>query len=211
MTEQKQEGVTQYQCQLDAVDLHWPEPLLSELNAWRGKLLTAGWVGQNPQRYSGLGFGNLSLRQPSPQYPEAFLITASQTGHLGWLNSKAWSWVVDASFSANWVKAKGCQPPSSETLSHAALYQANPNIQAVVHIHAPELWQAACRLEVLSIPQSITYGSTAMAQAIYTQGQANSGLLVMLGHQDGLLAWGGSLEEACEYFYALQAKLRQQQ
>jgi len=207
----EQEGVIQYTCQLDKKKLNWPETLLDELNYWRNKMQTAGWIGQDPLRYQGLGFGNLSLRQPTSEQPNAFIITASQTGHLDWLDSDAWPWVITANTAHNQVQAQGSQPPSSEALSHAALYQANPEIQAVIHGHAPKLWQLAAELALTSTPENIPYGTPAMAEAIRQQADQSSGMLVMLGHQDGILAWGGNLAEAAEKFYALQSCSREQQ
>jgi ribulose-5-phosphate 4-epimerase/fuculose-1-phosphate aldolase len=211
MSNPQQEGVIQYSCHLHRKKLHWPEPLLEELNHWRSKMLTSGWIGQNPQRYQGLGFGNLSLRQATPEHPHAFIITASQTGHLHWLDKDAWPWVVTADIAHNRVEAQGSQQPSSEALSHAALYQANPEIQAVIHGHAPELWNLATKQSLACTPESIPYGSPAMAEAIRQQAEPSSGLVVMLGHQDGILAWGRNLAEAAEKLYALQSNPGQQQ
>ncbi|WP_404417123.1 class II aldolase/adducin family protein [Marinospirillum sp.] len=205
MSSQQQEGVIQYACQLHKKKRHWPESLLEELNHWRNEMQVAGWIGQNPQRYQGLGFGNLSLRQPDPQEPDAFVITASQTGHLDWLDSDAWPWVIAADTRHNRVEAEGSQPPSSEALSHAALYQANPEIQAVIHGHAPDLWQLAAQQSLACTPENIPYGTPAMAEAIRQKADSSSGLVVMLGHQDGLLAWGRNLAEAAEKLYALQS------
>lgn len=207
----QQEGVVQYACELDEKQLAWPDSLLEELNFWRSKMQTAGWIGQDPPRYQGLGFGNLSLRQPTDKNPDAFIITATQTGHLSWLDSDAWPWVTDADIACNQLKAQGLQPPSSEALSHAALYQANPAISAVIHGHAPELWKLAAKLSLVTTPKELPYGTPALARAISQQAGQASGLLVMLGHEDGLLAWGRNLAEAAEKLYALQSRSGQQQ
>jgi len=50
-----------------------------------------------------------------------------------------------------------------------------------------------------------------MAEAIRQQAEPSSGLVVMLGHQDGILAWGRNLAEAAEKLYALQSNPGQQQ
>jgi len=57
------------------------ERLLLELNAWRARFLELGLIGQDPERYEGYGFGNLSRRLPG-QGENAFLISGTQTGHL---------------------------------------------------------------------------------------------------------------------------------
>lgn len=207
----EQEGVIQYSCQLQQKELNWPEPMLKELNFWRHKMQVAGWIGQDPQRYQGLGFGNLSLRQPTQEQTNAFIITASQTGHRNWLDSKAWPRVLTADIARNQITVEGEQLPSSEALSHAALYQANPEIQAVIHGHAPELWKLAATHSLATTAEDIPYGSPAMAQALAEQADQPSGLVVMLGHQDGILSWGRNLAEAAKGFYALQSYSGQQQ
>ena len=197
-TKQKveREGVIQFTCQQTARLPDYPEALIQLANTWRSLMLKKGWIGQTPGRYQGLGFGNLSLGFSCPRYPHAFLITASQTGHLPVLPATYWTRVVDASLAENRVLAEGSYPPSSEAMSHAALYQARADIQAVIHIHSPELWEKAQHQGVACTAAEIPYGTPQMAEALAHQAQASSGLVVMLGHQDGLLAWGPNLEAA---------------
>ena len=60
-------------------------PGLEELNAWRHILRQLGLIGQDPARYGGCGFGNVSRRLPpydAPQNQRAFIVSGSQTGHL---------------------------------------------------------------------------------------------------------------------------------
>lgn len=74
------EGVIKFQ--LDFRQGPPPEaPDLVELDAWRDVLLRHGLIGQDPGRYDGLGFGNLSRRVPG-RTDNAFIISGTQTGHL---------------------------------------------------------------------------------------------------------------------------------
>ena len=50
---------------------------VAELNRWRQRLYALGLVGQDPARYEGLGFGNVSVRCPG-----GFLVSGTQTGGL---------------------------------------------------------------------------------------------------------------------------------
>ena len=50
---------------------------LSVLDAWRSIFKDTGLLGEDPGRYGGYGFGNLSVRTD-----RGFLITGSQTGIL---------------------------------------------------------------------------------------------------------------------------------
>lgn len=199
-----QEGVIQYRYQLQALAPNWPADLLQELSTWRDKMLDAGWIGQQANRYGGLGFGNLSHRLPQPGQPDAFLITASQTSHLKPLTANGWTLVTSACLATNQVLACGHQPPSSESLSHAAIYQAQATANAVIHVHSPQLWQQAIARQLPATPAQTPYGTPAMAQAIQDQATSDRGLLVMLGHQDGVLAWGKDLADAANQLLQLQ-------
>lgn len=199
-----QEGVIQYHYQLQTHATPWPADLLHELNFWRNTLLDAGWIGQQPECYGGLGFGNLSHRLPQPGQPDAFLITASQTGHLKPLPADSWTLITHASLDTNQIQASGQQPPSSESLSHAAIYQTRMTANAVIHVHCPQLWQQAIEQDCPATPARTPYGTPAMAKAIQNQANNDHGLLVMLGHQDGLLAWGKDLAEAANQLLQLQ-------
>ncbi|SFC16358.1 Ribulose-5-phosphate 4-epimerase/Fuculose-1-phosphate aldolase [Marinospirillum celere] len=208
-TVNEKEGVIQYLCELKEKQQLWPAAVLQKLNHWRDKMLEAGWMGQNPQRYQGLGFGNLSLRYPQDPHPHAFIITASQTGHLQQLDSEHWPLVVSADPDNNRLLAQGQHSPSSEALTHAAIYQALPEAGAVIHIHSPQLWQLTCKDPQATISSEISYGTPAMAQALGQSARQPSGFLTLLGHQDGLVAWGKNLEAAADQLYSLQQSLSQ--
>ena len=71
MTER--EGVIKYS--LDFTEGVLGEPAsLEVLNAWRSIFKDTGLLGEDPGRYGGYGFGNLSVRTE-----RGFLITGSQT------------------------------------------------------------------------------------------------------------------------------------
>lgn len=201
------EGVIQFKCALYPPEQLWSAELLSELNLWRSKMIKQGWIGQDAARYQGLGFGNLSIRYALPKAADAFIITASQTGHLAELDQQGWPLVVTADTKQNTLVARGLWPPSSEALSHAALYQSNQKIKAVIHVHSEFLWQGAINLGYPSTAADIGYGTPAMAAAIQRQGSRNSGLLVMLGHQDGVIAWGENPQQAVTALEELKNRL----
>ena len=79
MTER--EGVIKYS--LDFTDGVLGEPAsLDVLDAWRSIFKDTGLLGEDPGRYGGYGFGNLSVRTD-----RGFLITGSQTGNLSTTSS----------------------------------------------------------------------------------------------------------------------------
>ena len=189
------EGVIKYQ-----LDFLPSAPLAEDigaLNQWRSILHGLGLVGQQADRYLGYGFGNLSQR--SRVNVEQFLISASQTGHIAQLDASHYSLIKSFDIEANRVQATGCMPPSSESLSHAMIYRLNPQIQAVFHIHDPVLWQFGLRQGYPSSSADVEYGTVAMAQELerlYLNSElSDCGVLMMAGHEDGVMVFGDSLDQ----------------
>jgi len=193
----EQEGVIKYRLQHRMCAL--PETLdISELNAWRTLLFQLDLVGCDVSRYQGLGFGNLSCRLKAGD--DRFLITGTQTGHLRHLSREDFAIVESASPLSNAIDSCGPARPSSEALTHASVYQAQVETGAVIHVHSPALWRQTQALDLPHISSDIAYGSVDMAQAV--QALLLSGrlrdlpLFSMLGHEDGIVAFGPSLAAA---------------
>ncbi len=174
-----------------------PAPVLQALRGWRSVLRRLGLVGQTPDRYGGLGFGNLSARHPDD--PDQFVITASQTAGVPELEEGDLVRILHSSTSRFWVDALGHQPPSSETLTHAMIYQADPAIGWVLHGHSPDIWQRADELGLPVTPESVAYGSVDMVSAVASLLEARTErplVFVTLGHEDGVFACGRTAAEA---------------
>lgn len=171
--------------------------LAGELAGWRRRLVARGVVGQEPGRYGGAGFGNLSARLPPP-HGRGFLVTGSQTGHLADLDLAGFALVDSWDAAAHRLASRGLAPPSSESLTHAALYDASPAIGAVFHVHAPALWARRGTPALPATAPTAEYGSPQMAAEVAALARrlGETGLLAMSGHEDGLLAWGPSPEAA---------------
>lgn len=187
----KGEGVIQFQ--LEMVDAELNQRILDgqlrSLNAWRMLLGIQGLIGQDANRYEGLGFGNLSCRTS-----HGFLITGSQTGHLPDLHLSNYAEVTGWSLPDNRLHARGRCRPSSESLSHAAAYAASIEVGCVFHVHSPAIWQSVDRLALPATDLACAYGTPAMAEAVRSivLETPARGLLVMRGHEDGVLVWGES-------------------
>lgn len=168
--------------------------LLRELDAWRTIFRRLGLLGQDPSRYEGLGFGNLSRRAEAAT---AFIISGTQTGGRERLAPADYVTVTACDPLRNRVAASGAIPPSSEALSHGVLYQANPRIAWVMHLHSPEIFAAGDRLGLPVTDPAAPYGSPAMAAEIRRLAPLSGwpGLLVMGGHADGILAFGATADE----------------
>ncbi len=174
------------------------------LAAWREILARLGLLGLDPARYGGLGYGNVSVRLGPfgdvPRGRRRFLVTGTQTGGRRDVGLAELCVVEAYDLGRNRVRSVGPVAPSSESLTHGALYDVAPAARAVLHAHAPEVWRAARRLGLPRTDAAARNGTPEMArevQRLYRETALPSlGLLVMAGHEDGVLAFGASLEEA---------------
>lgn len=199
MTEQ--EGVIKYR-----LDHQWAAPpaaaLIGSLNAWRELLRALGLIGQDPARYGGLDFGNLSRRLESPPGvgAPAFLISGTQTGHLARLRPNHYARVRECDTKHNYILADGPIHPSSESLTHGAIYAAAPELAYVFHTHCPAIWRHAQVLGIELTAADVPYGTPEMAAEVRRLFAATdvrqSGAFAMGGHEDGVISFGDSAEAA---------------
>jgi ribulose-5-phosphate 4-epimerase/fuculose-1-phosphate aldolase len=188
----EQEGVINF-----AYDLQPPDAAVAEdelalpLRGWRTIFKRLGLIGQDSERYGGFGFGNLSARDV--ERPGEFVISASQTGLLDTLQDKHLVRITGYNLERFWVDATGRQPPSSETLTHAMIYAADPRIGWVFHGHSPELWQQAQALAIPCTDAGVAYGSREMVGAVaelLDKYQSRPLLFATQGHEDGVFSCG---------------------
>ena len=166
---------------------------LAELNAYRSKLLDLRLIGVDP---NGIGFGNLSVREGAT---DNFYITGSATGSRHELTLADCAKVVACDFERNRIRYEGSALPSSESLTHAAIYESDATAGAVVHCHDFKLWTAVLN-EAPTTSKAADYGTAEMANEIMqlfprTDVQSRK-TIVMAGHKAGILTFGKDLEEA---------------
>ena len=158
-----------------------------ELNKYRRRLLRLGTVGIDA---NGIGFGNLSVRNGATS---RFYITGSGTGKLLELTLADCARVVAYDFARNWLRCEGPTVASSESLTHAAVYESDPLTCAVIHCHDMNLWKALLH-KVPTTPEKVEYGTPEMAYAV--QGLFDNTdvrkkkIFVMAGHEGGVVAFG---------------------
>lgn len=172
-----------------------------ELNRHRRKLYDLGLIGVDAD---GIGFGNVSIRD---SVASQFYITGSGTGKLPDLTIADYARVTDYDFAGNWLRCEGATVASSESLTHAAVYQSAPAARAVIHCHDMNLWEAV-RTTVPTTPQQIQYGTPGMAYAVQdlfgSTDVQNIRMFAMSGHPAGLVTFGRDLSEAFDVL--LQAR-----
>ncbi|MEJ2491207.1 MAG: class II aldolase/adducin family protein [Desulfuromonadales bacterium] len=175
--------------------------LLPPLAAWRQVFRQRGLLGQDPQRYAGYGFGNLSRRLPG-RSDQGFIITGTQTGALEHLTPQDYAIVLSCDPFNNRLTASGPVKPSSEALSHGILYQSAPAINWVMHLHSPDIFSACRELALPCTDPAVAYGTPEMAREIRRIALRHDSscpcLLVMAGHQDGILAFGENADATGE-------------
>jgi hypothetical protein len=186
------EGYAKFRCTWIEAPVEIPPVLLESLGRWRGRLKALGLIGALSD---GVGFGNISARLAA-----GFVITGSATGALERLEARHYAVVEEARAGENWLRCRGLSRASSESLSHAAVYDALAPAGAVIHVHSEPMWERL-RDRLATTPASAEYGTPEMAAAIAGLARAMGpaampAAVVMGGHRDGVIAYGASLDDA---------------
>jgi ribulose-5-phosphate 4-epimerase/fuculose-1-phosphate aldolase len=165
----------------------------AELNKYRRKLLDLEMMGVDG---NGIGFGNLSVRDGTST---RFYITGSATAGIVELTPADYAKVVAYDFPKNWLRCEGSRAASSESLTHAAVYESDPTARAVIHCHDINLW-AALLDKVPTTPKGVEYGTAEMACAVQRLFEITDvktrKIFVMAGHDGGLVTFGKNLQDA---------------
>jgi ribulose-5-phosphate 4-epimerase/fuculose-1-phosphate aldolase len=163
-------------------------------------------IGRDPARYDGLGYGNVSARVGPfgdvGRGQRRFLVTGTQTGGRRAVTLADLCLVERYDLVHNRVRSIGPVPPSSESLTHGAIYDIAPAVRAVLHGHAPEIWRHARALGLPVTRPDVANGTPEMAlevQRLYRESTlSGTGILAMGGHVDGVIAFGNTAGEAGE-------------
>jgi len=169
-----------------------PLDKVAELNMWREIMYDKGWIGLYPD---GIGFGNISMRCNE----KTFLISGTATGGLPTLTKSHYSLVTNYNLSTNTVTCMGPVKASSESLTHALIYECSAATNAVIHIHSLDLWNRLLHHAPTS-SENISYGTPEMANEIKRlfaeTALRKEKIIVMGGHQEGIISFGRDLGEA---------------
>jgi ribulose-5-phosphate 4-epimerase/fuculose-1-phosphate aldolase len=166
---------------------------LNKLIEYRNRAFLKGYIGV----YSnGIGFGNISVRLDN-----GFLVSGSGTGMIKKSGKQHFSIVNKWEVHKNQLWCKGPVIASSESLTHAVIYDTLPIVSAILHIHSTELWKKHYH-KLPFTSKNIEYGTPKMANAVIElikrENFKTTGVFLMQGHQDGMVAFGTSLKEVLE-------------
>ena len=187
----KETGVIKFNCNwVKAAPL--ASDLIVDLNNWRNKMFELGFIGVNDED---IGYGNISIRLNQKE----FIISGSATGNLNKLSNEHYTKVINYDLDKNSLTAEGPILASSESLTHAVIYECDKNVNAIIHIHNTELWNQLMN-KVPTTNKDVEYGTPAMAmemKRLFAETDLrNQKILVMAGHQDGIISFGKNLNEA---------------
>jgi len=145
---------------------------------------------------NGIGFGNISRRAESGGL---FYISGSKTGNFTELDTRHYALVTDVSAAENRLSCTGPIIASSESMSHAVIYEECPDVNGVIHVHDLHLWQSLMH-KVPTTDASAPYGSPEMVESIRWLLEATDlkacKIFVMEGHEEGIFTFGTDLAEA---------------
>lgn len=187
-----EEGYIKFECHFNKT-----KPILkskiNELNLYRQKLYDINLIGAYPNK---VGFGNISIKDNNK-----IIISGSTTGNFKKLNEEHYSVVEKYDIHKNKLFCKGSIKASSESMTHAAIYECDKNINAVIHIHSLKMWNKYLdKLPTTSI--NATYGTPEIAfeiQRLFHQTDFKDKKIAILGgHKEGIIAFGKNLKEAYE-------------
>ena len=189
------DGVIKYQC-------HWLEKEAnlhfdySAIEVARALMIGRNWIGYD-QNYD-VGFGNISQRLENHK----FIISGTQTGHLERLSPNEYTTVTEYNINKNTLTCEGPVKASSESLTHAAIYEQSTLIKCIIHIHHTDFWNRLLTENKGITNPSIPYGTSEMADEINRlfkeEDILSRPLITMAGHEGGIISFGKDFEEATQ-------------
>lgn len=196
-----QEGSIKFNCHLITEEIEIPPELFNPMNHWRDVLWGKGLIGAYPD---GIGFGNISVRISDT---DRFYISGTATGGIPKLDMSHYALVEKCDPELNSIRCRGQIRASAESMSHAAIYLANPDAGAVVHTHHRNLWEKYIGV-LPTTDQKVEYGTPEMAREIgrimALQETLHKKIIVMGGHEEGLVSFGKTVGEAALTMLALE-------
>jgi hypothetical protein len=187
------EGFVKFNC-------HWSQsgPVISDeqfeiINSWREILYNMDLIGAYE---NGVAFGNISMRI---NHGHQFFITGSATGEIPELEPGHYVKVNSFNIDDNAVQCIGPLKASSESLTHAAIYLADPDVNAIIHVHSIDLWNELIH-NVPTTNPGMDYGTAGLAKDILRLFRDSDvyekRIIIMAGDRAGILTFGHDMDEA---------------
>ncbi len=179
---------------LEWINEHLSVSVPKELMQWRDKMHELKQIGHYAD--INVGYGNISIKTP-----KGILISGTQTGDIYPIKEEDFTLVTDYDIEQNKVICKGPIKASSESMTHAAVYEADDSIKAIIHIHNLELWKKLMN-KVPTTSIEVPYGTPEMAKEIFRlfkeTNVKSEKVIIMAGHDEGIIFFGNSIQSAKE-------------
>ena len=182
------EGYIKFNLNWTEKEFNFSDQEFNLINSYRTKLFELNLIGAYP---NGIGFGNISIRTNNNE----FIISGSATGNFKKLEKKHYSLVTNFDIKNNQVTSKGLTKASSESLSHAAIYMSNKDINSVIHIHNQKMWDKYLN-NLPTTNKKAEFGTPELAFEIQKKIENSNGIIIMGGHPEGIISYGQTIEEA---------------
>jgi ribulose-5-phosphate 4-epimerase/fuculose-1-phosphate aldolase len=145
----------------------------------------------------GIGYGNISFRFRKNE----FIISGSGTGKVTTLTGEHYALITAYDVKRNSVWSTGATIASSESLTHAMIYEYASDMHAVIHVHHFNMWKKLLKT-MPATARDVAYGTPEMANEIARlfkdQNLYHHKIFGMAGHHGGVVSFGESLQEAAE-------------
>ncbi|OFX71279.1 MAG: hypothetical protein A2X12_03030 [Bacteroidetes bacterium GWE2_29_8] len=188
----QEEGYIKFNVNNDFKQNNINDIVIRDINKVRKYLKDKGLIGYDGN--ANVSFGNISHRILG----NTFVITSTNTGKYRFLRKQELSLVYDFDIKRNSISSNGMKLPSSETLSHVAIYLANQNVNAVIHIHSEYLWTKYFNV-ISSIGEEFLYGTTELSEQIFKKVSSENkskGIILFKGHENGLIVFAEDIFSA---------------
>lgn len=137
----------------------------------------------------GIGYGNVSIKTSN----DSFLISGTQTGGKRVLDTRDYAEVIAYNFGENSVICKGHITASSESLTHAAIYECDKSIGAVIHVHNKIFWENLLNKVPTTDPEN-EFGTVDLAFNVISLYKSTNlsevKIIAMDGHIGGIISFG---------------------
>ena len=191
----REEGYIKFKCLLVGEDFNFSKDQFLLIENWRERFYKLNLIGAYP---NGIGFGNISIRFKEGNN---FIISGSATGNYKHLKMEHYALVTDFSINENSLSYIGRVKASSESLSHAVIYETSDLINGIIHVHSKLLWDRLID-KIPTTNQLVTYGTPEMAmelkKTLLNNKLESGGIIVMGGHEEGIISFGKDLKSAAK-------------
>lgn len=204
----RDEGVIKFNCHLkysNFSEINIDQEKIKELVGFRNQFYEMNLIGEYQD---GIGFGNISIRLPNTE--NHFIISGSATGGIAKASEQHFSLVVKSNLQNNSIYCEGPIKASSESLTHFMFYQLSNDINVVVHAHHTKLWNKN-KNRLPTTNAIVPYGTVEMAKEIKrlfeTTNLSEVKVLIMAGHEDGIICFGKNFKETMQRYQNLLSEL----